>query len=152
MSLPAHQERILHGIESALRTCEPRLASRFAIFTRLTKDEDLPPREQVVPQAWPKRVAAAWRGSPHGARPGGGAPAAARGRTMAGFRAAVLLPVVLIAMASALVAASLTASHACTAAASRASVVTGRWDTCRISGAPAHGTRTAGPSAQGTPR
>jgi hypothetical protein len=39
MSLPACQERILSGIETALRAAEPRMASRFTIFTRLTRDE-----------------------------------------------------------------------------------------------------------------
>ena len=52
MSLPACQERILSGIENALRACEPRLASRFAIFTRLTRDEEIPRTEQLVPQTW----------------------------------------------------------------------------------------------------
>ena len=56
MSLPACQERILRGMESALRKGEPRLASRFAIFTRLTKDEELPRTEQLVPRPWPWRL------------------------------------------------------------------------------------------------
>jgi hypothetical protein len=52
MSLPACQERILSRIENALRACEPRLASRFAIFTWLTRDEEIPRTEQLVPQTW----------------------------------------------------------------------------------------------------
>ena len=39
MGLPACQERILSGIENALRQGEPHLVSRFAIFTRLNADE-----------------------------------------------------------------------------------------------------------------
>ena len=45
MSLPACQERILSAIEKTLRAGEPRLASRFAIFTRLASGEDLPRTE-----------------------------------------------------------------------------------------------------------
>jgi hypothetical protein len=58
MSLPACQERILAGIENALRTGEPRLASRFAIFTRLTWDEELPSTEQLGPRP---RLVSRWR-------------------------------------------------------------------------------------------
>jgi hypothetical protein len=39
MSLPAGQERALHDIEGALQASEPHLASMFAIFTRLNRDE-----------------------------------------------------------------------------------------------------------------
>ena len=42
MGLPACQERILTGIEHALRQGEPHLVSRFAIFTRLASGEELP--------------------------------------------------------------------------------------------------------------
>lgn len=35
MSLPSAQQRTLHQIERALQASEPRLASKFAIFTRL---------------------------------------------------------------------------------------------------------------------
>lgn len=47
MSLPASQQRILDGIADALRISEPRLASMFAMFTRLTKNEAAPWREQL---------------------------------------------------------------------------------------------------------
>ncbi len=39
MSLPAGQQRVLHGIEGALRAGEPQLASMFAIFAQLHQDE-----------------------------------------------------------------------------------------------------------------
>ena len=39
MSLPAGQERVLHGIEGVLKASEPHLASMFAIFARLNQDE-----------------------------------------------------------------------------------------------------------------
>ncbi|HUA41512.1 MAG TPA: hypothetical protein VMA32_08105 [Streptosporangiaceae bacterium] len=48
MSLPAGQQRVLDGIADALRKTEPRLASMFAIFTRLSKDEPPPRREQLA--------------------------------------------------------------------------------------------------------
>lgn len=47
MALPAGQQQALDRIEDALRLSEPRLASMFAIFTRLTRHEARPPREQL---------------------------------------------------------------------------------------------------------
>jgi len=47
MSLPAAQQRMLDGIADTLRATEPRLVSMFAIFTRLTKNEARPWREQL---------------------------------------------------------------------------------------------------------
>jgi hypothetical protein len=47
MALPAGQQRILDRIEDSLRLCEPRLASMFAMFTRLTWHEPRPPTEQL---------------------------------------------------------------------------------------------------------
>ena len=47
VGLPACQQRALDGIESALRACEPRLASMFAIFTRLARDEAVPRTESL---------------------------------------------------------------------------------------------------------
>jgi hypothetical protein len=156
MSLPARQERILSGIESALRTCEPRLASRFAIFARLNRDEQLPRREQIVlAKPWLKRVAGACRASVRSFRlawRAGSAPRPAGSRVVAGFRPAVLLPLALIVMASVVVAISLSANPACARAVGHAAIATTRWNTCALSGALAHGTRTAGSSAPGTPR
>jgi hypothetical protein len=48
MSLPAGQQRALDGIAAGLCTGEPKLASMFAIFTRLSKS-DLPPRREQLP-------------------------------------------------------------------------------------------------------
>jgi hypothetical protein len=39
MSLSARQQRMLDSIERVLQANEPKMASMFAIFTRLTKDE-----------------------------------------------------------------------------------------------------------------
>jgi hypothetical protein len=47
VSLPAGQQRALDGIESALQAREPRLASMFAIFTRLAGDEAVPRTESL---------------------------------------------------------------------------------------------------------
>ena len=47
VSLPACQQRALDGIESALQVREPRLASMFAIFTRLARDEAVPRTESL---------------------------------------------------------------------------------------------------------
>jgi hypothetical protein len=60
MSLPASQQRVLDAIESALKRREPRLASMFAIFTRLTNSEGLPRTEvlDVVPWWSPRRYRA----------------------------------------------------------------------------------------------
>ena len=40
MTLPACQQRALDAMESALEASEPRMKAMFAIFTRLTKDEE----------------------------------------------------------------------------------------------------------------
>jgi hypothetical protein len=47
MSLPVGQQRVLDDIEGALQASEPRLASMYAIFTRLTKNEMRPRREEL---------------------------------------------------------------------------------------------------------
>jgi len=47
MSLPAGQQRVLDGMAERLRASEPRLATMYAIFTRLSKNEAPPWREQL---------------------------------------------------------------------------------------------------------
>src|SRR5581483_7422130 len=42
MSLPVCQQRVLDRMEGALRASEPRLASMYAIFTRLNAGEPIP--------------------------------------------------------------------------------------------------------------
>jgi hypothetical protein len=61
MGLPARQQRVLEAIEDSLRACEPQLASMYAIFTRLTRGEPRPFREQLPDQrrglrSWPVRI------------------------------------------------------------------------------------------------
>lgn len=52
MSLTARQCRALDSIEQQLGAREPRLASMFAMFTRLTKDELLPAMETIQVRRW----------------------------------------------------------------------------------------------------
>jgi hypothetical protein len=52
MSLPASQQRVLDRIEETLKKREPRLASMFAMFTRLTVHERLPRIEALEPVPW----------------------------------------------------------------------------------------------------
>ncbi|HKB29859.1 MAG TPA: hypothetical protein VKD26_03400 [Streptosporangiaceae bacterium] len=47
MSLPARERRRLNGIQGALDRSDPRLASLFATFSRLTREEDMPPVERL---------------------------------------------------------------------------------------------------------
>jgi hypothetical protein len=47
MGLPARQRRVLDRIESALRGSDPRLAALYAIFGKLTRDEEMPRIEQL---------------------------------------------------------------------------------------------------------
>jgi hypothetical protein len=50
MSLPGRQQRVLHEIEDALQASEQRMASMFAIFTRLTQDEGPPALRERLTQ------------------------------------------------------------------------------------------------------
>jgi hypothetical protein len=47
MGLPARQRRVLDRIESTLRGSDPRLAALYAVFARLTRDEEMPRIEQL---------------------------------------------------------------------------------------------------------
>jgi hypothetical protein len=47
MGLPARQRRVLDRTEDAIRGTDPRLAAMFAIFGRLTQDEEMPHAEQL---------------------------------------------------------------------------------------------------------
>jgi len=42
-----HQQRVLADMRSTLRRSDPRLVARFAAFTRLTEDEEIPSVERV---------------------------------------------------------------------------------------------------------
>jgi hypothetical protein len=47
MGLPVRQRRVLERIENALRGSDPKLAALYAIFARLTRDEEMPRIEQL---------------------------------------------------------------------------------------------------------
>ena len=47
MSLRSRERRILNGIQGALGTSDPQLASLFATFSRLMCDEEMPHLEQL---------------------------------------------------------------------------------------------------------
>ena len=62
--MPVSQQRVLAGIENALEGGEPRLGSMFAIFTRLTRDEEVPRTEALPEETFPwlsGRLTATWR-------------------------------------------------------------------------------------------
>jgi hypothetical protein len=52
MSLTASEVRVLSRIEEGLLSRDPRLKSLFAIFTRLTRQEAMPAREQLRRRRW----------------------------------------------------------------------------------------------------
>ena len=54
VSLPSYQQSLLNGMDSALEARDPRLASMFALFTRLTRDDGPPRTERLVigPALW----------------------------------------------------------------------------------------------------
>jgi hypothetical protein len=119
-------------IENALRKGEPHLASRFAIFTRLTSGEELPRTEQLVQEPWLRR----WLKS---------------GR----LRAALTVPAALIALAAALFLTSITGARTCPSMARSPHATPIRWDACTASGVPraaAHGIPTGGAATQTTRR
>jgi hypothetical protein len=116
MSLPACEQWALDGIEAGLKSSEPRLASMFAIFTRLARDEEQPRTERLPagswwPSAWPARLRAARRRDRRRrsvARRRAGRSAAARLRTI------VLVPLaVAAALAGLLVLGVRTSGRAC---------------------------------------
>jgi hypothetical protein len=50
MSLTASERRALTTIERVLQSRDPRLRSLFSTFTRLTRQEAMPAREQLPPR------------------------------------------------------------------------------------------------------
>jgi hypothetical protein len=107
VGLPASQQRVLDGIEDDLRGCEPRLASMFSIFTRLTRDEGAPTAEPLP------LGARRWRTWP------GPELAAALG-TM------IIVPLVLGLVALFVLMAASSGGHGCRSGAASHSAVTSR--------------------------
>lgn len=109
MGLPVGQRKHLEKIESSLRASDPRLASLFTIFTRLSQDEEMPALEQVrasATQFWlwlrfRRIVAGHWLGATAGAR----------------VRTALFFPVALAVMAcTMLLGGGMSGSHRCSSA------------------------------------
>ncbi len=98
VSLPAAQQSLLNGLDRALEARDPRLASMFAIFTKLTM-QDGPPRTELLERgpnpvlAW-LRTAVRWA------------------------QASAAIPIVLVAgLMAAIIALGIATSSACTSAA-----------------------------------
>jgi hypothetical protein len=133
VGLPARQRRVLDRIEDSLEGTDPRLATMFAIFGRLTRDEEMPRIEELrhrlaimflrirlwmasrgrVRGRWPARV----RGRVH-------APAGGRVHVPARRRrpvAALLFPIALVmATATIVLVAKFGGTPRCSAAATAA--------------------------------
>lgn len=116
MTLPARQQRILDGMAVSLQERDPRLASLFSIFTRLTRQEPMPRAEEMPP------------GRPAGLR---GRPQP-RGRQRPGRSAAwlraIMIPVALAAVAAVLLLSLTTGStRGCPARLTRTSAQLAAW-------------------------
>jgi len=100
MSLPARQQPVLGRMADLPHASEPHLTSMFAIFTKLTGDEDMPRLEELQPRSLPFP---GWRKQP--VRPGRkGQTATGAGTTGAAgarLRALLLIPVMLLVLAPA---------------------------------------------------
>lgn len=96
MSLRACQQRVLDRIERSLHVSEPHLTSMFAVFTKLTGDEDMPRLEELQPRSlpfpgWRKRLVEGTDGP----------RCLATGAAGARLRALLLIPVMLLVLAPA---------------------------------------------------
>lgn len=100
MSLPARQERVLRRMAGSLHSSEPHLTSIFAMFTKLTRNEDMPRREALGVWrspwcGWRQRLLRPrWRGRAASGARWAWAPAAR-------LRAILLVPIMLAALAPA---------------------------------------------------
>ena len=119
MSVPAREQRVLNEIEIRLQAGEVRLASMFALFTRLARDEGMPGTEDLATRSWwPRRwlhplLSTGLYVRDAGRRP---TPAGRRGTGRPGMRSRVitLLPLAVAAMvAGALFGVSMTSVPAC---------------------------------------
>jgi hypothetical protein len=109
MGLPVGQQKNLDKIESSLRASDPRLASLFTVFTRLSQDEEMPALEQMRASAghfwlwlrFRRTRFGRWLGTSAGGR----------------VRTAVFFPVALAVMAcTMLLGGGMTGSHRCSSA------------------------------------
>ena len=58
--MPTYQQSLLNGMDRALESRDPGLASMFAIFTRLTTGDGPPRTERLGPCSGPLAVALRW--------------------------------------------------------------------------------------------
>jgi hypothetical protein len=72
VSLPTYQQSLLNGIDRALQARDPRLASMFTVFTRLTRDDGPPQTERLA--RGPSTAAVAFRRSVRWARASAAVP------------------------------------------------------------------------------
>ena len=102
MSLPARQQRVLDRIEHSLHVCEPHLKSMFAVFTKLTGDEEMPRLEQLRPRPLPFPR---WRKQPRQPGRKGQTATGAEATDAAGarLRPLLLIPVRLLVLAPGIV-------------------------------------------------
>jgi hypothetical protein len=107
MSLPACQQRVLDTIESTLQRREPRLASMFAMFTRLTTNEGAPRTERLEAHWWARR-----RVGPRTV-----------GRSATAVRVLLLVPLVAMVVCAALFVTTNPSPAACTPASHARSCV-----------------------------
>jgi hypothetical protein len=93
MSLPSSQQHALDRIAGMLRDSDPRLVALFVIFTRLTRDEEMPRVEELRVRLTRLRAWISWRTAP---------VQRLAGRPSQRFRAILLFPAALVAMLCAL--------------------------------------------------
>src|ERR1035438_5963950 len=93
VSLPPKQQRVLDRIESILRDSDPRLMAMFVIFTRLTRDEEMPRLEELRARLGRLRTWISWRTAPVRRR---------AGQPSQRLRAILFFPAALVAMLCAL--------------------------------------------------
>jgi hypothetical protein len=94
VSLPWSQERVLDRIEGRLRDSDPRLMALFTIFTRLTREEEMPRIEELRALLTRFRIWFSWHTAP--------LRRIARRRSER-MRAVVFFPMALAAMSCALI-------------------------------------------------
>lgn len=58
MSLPAGERRKLRAIERAAASADPGLATRFSIFNKLSRQEDMPATERLKARAVRRKMRA----------------------------------------------------------------------------------------------
>lgn len=125
MGLPARQRRVLDRIEDSLEGTDPRLATMFAIFGRLTRDEEMPRIEELRHRLAIMFLRIRLWMAPGRGRVRGRGPTRVRGRLHARARTrrpvALLFPLALVmATATIVLVAKFSGSPRCSAAATAA--------------------------------